>query len=125
MRCTVPTYCSGVVLYAPTLSSRYSLRLVPMRIGTLFQRPAAIALRGFSGRKLPPIVQPLMRARFIAETRSPTHAARRHATTMASVVHPAACAKFSPVCSVVALDAAAAAPLERQELDPLSMIARW
>src|SRR4051812_34774963 len=107
------------------LSSRYSLRLVPIRIGTLFQRPAAIALRGFSGRKLPPVVQPLMRAFFMAVMRSPTHAVRRHATRTASSVHPAACAKVSPVCSVVARDAAAAVLVERQEFDPLSMIARW
>src|SRR3954462_13511068 len=96
-----------------------------MRIGTLFQRPAAIAVRGFSGRKLPPIVQPLMRARFIADTRSPTHAARRQARTVASFVQPAACAKFRPACSVVARAAAAAALVDRHEFDPLSMIARW
>src|SRR4051794_22172236 len=96
-----------------------------MRIGTLFQRPAAIALRGFSGRKLPPIVQPLMRARFIADTRSPTQARRRQARRIESSVQPAACAKFTPVCSVVAREAAAAPVVARHELEPLSMIARW
>src|SRR4051794_19949150 len=95
-----------------------------MRIGTLFQRPAAMALRGFSGNKLPPIVQPLMRARFIADTRSPTHARRRQATRIVSSVHPAACAKLTPVCSVVARDAAAAALVDRHGSEPLSMIAR-
>src|SRR3954453_3629300 len=84
-----------------------------------------MALRGFSGRKLPPIVQPLMRARFIADTRSPGHALRTHATRIASSVHPAACAKVTPVCSVVARDAAEAAVVDRHELEPLSMIARW
>src|SRR4051794_30291531 len=95
-----------------------------MRIGTLFQRPAAIALRGFSGRKLPPIVQPDMRARFIAATRSPGHAARRHATRIASFVQPAAWANVSPVCSVRERAAAAAVLVERHEFEPLSRIAR-